>query len=262
MNINRFVLPAMTAVFFIFTTISMVHAQQFAKIKLNNNSYIKGNIVQGFDSTGIILKINGTTSRLPMSAVKHIKLRSEWNNPASYQAGINDQSTYLGGFSQFEKGYFHSVGLGILSGNQFTGFTASVINGYRFYPLLQAGIGINYNKYEHITTVPIYAEYRCFPKELKFAPYLFTQLGYGLRVEDNNNTTAFETYDSRGGLYWGVGVGYQINFYETAMGFSIGYSNQHTKTEYTTPEFWGTNTIEFSEKRMMGRMDIKICLVF
>ncbi len=253
-------LPILLAVIFLFCG-SLSFGQQYARIKLKNNTYLKGNIVQGIDSTGVILLINGVTSRIPMNKIENIKFQPNKKTNTSSQ---NDENHRIenGNYAQFEPGYYHSVGVGIISGNDYSDFSASVINGYSFHPLLNAGVGLNYNRYENITTLPLYAEYRGYPKKLKLAPYFFSQLGYGFRVENSSNN-GFESYDSRGGLYWGAGVGYQANFLETTIALSVGYSNQETHTKFDSPQYyWGASTFEYSEKRNMGRIDVKLNFIF
>ena len=255
------ILPYFMAVFFLLIGSSQSEAQQFAKINLKDRSSLKGNIVQGFDSTALILNMNGTITRLPIDNIKSIRFKSNWNREMAEDFSDNGKVIVNDNYPQYEPGFYHSMGIGLLSGNDYGDFSATMVNGYRFHPMLQGGIGVNYNRYEYITTVPIYAEYRGFPKKLKFSPYFFTQLGYGLRVEDSA-PQGYENYKSQGGLYWGAGAGYQVNFVETALALSIGYSNQSTKTEYGEPRFWWSSTTEFSESRKMGRMDIKLSVIF
>ncbi len=255
------ILPFLMAVFFIIFVSGQSRAQQYARINLKDRSSLKGNIVERFDSSAVILNINGTITRLPINNIRSIRFKSNWNREIAN--GFNDKAQVIvnNNYPQFEPGFYHSIGIGLLSGNDYGDFSATMVNGYRFHPMLHGGVGINYNRYEYITTVPIYAEYRGFPKKLKFSPYFFTQIGYGLRVEDSA-PQGYENYKSQGGLYWGAGAGYQLNFIETALGLSVGYSNQSTKTEYGNPAFWWSSTSEFSESRKMGRVDIKLCVIF
>lgn len=242
--------------------VNQVNAQEYIVIKLHDLTKFKGRILSSFDSTGVLLSIEGNPLLVKYDQIRTIRFKS---SSKPYDQGKRNGRDE---FAQFEKGYYHSIAIGLISGNDNSDISATIVNGYKFHRFLHAGIGVNYDRYENMSAIPIFLEGKGYVKKGKFVPYYFAQLGYGFTVEDRQNNYYAE-YDSKGGFYWKFGVGYQINFYKTAMAFSVGYGNQKTRSEYVTnyyqpwlSSYYYGDPIEVSEKRSMRRVDVKISLLF
>ncbi|GEM_PF-2272383 len=246
---------------------STSQAQSFAKINLRNYTKLKGNILQSFDSTGIILSVDGTPMHIPYSQIRTIKLN--YKKRDEFKAFRDQIASEDYSFPQFEKGYYHSIGLGVISGSDYSNLSASLVNGYKFHKHLHTGLGVNYDRYDRFSAIPIYAEAKGFVKEGKFVPFYFGHIGYGFTVEDSRDEYYNESFESTGGLYWKIGLGYQVNFYKTALALSIGYGNQNSTSEYLSnyyypsySSYWPGPPTEVSEKRSLRRVDVKINLLF
>ena len=247
--------------FIIFTFTEKASAQEYISLKLDNLAKFKGYILESFDSSGINLIVKDVPIFIKYDHIRSIRLRS---GSAKNKEMMNENFE----FRQFKKGFYHSAGLGLISGNGYSDISASIVNGYKFNKYLNAGLGLNYDRYENMSAIPIYAEGKGYMMTGKFVPYYFAQLGYGFTVEDNHGNY-YSEYDSQGGIYWKVGVGYQINFYKTALAFGIGYMNQNSKAEYFGNYYyaqpWSSYYAppeEITEKRSLRRVDVKINLVF
>lgn len=158
-----------------------------------------------------------------------------------------------------ETGYFHLSELGIQVGNNDYDangtFTIHTVNGYTFSPYLMAGLGIGYDSYGSVATLPIYAHLRGIIVDRKVSPFYFAGVG-GSWAWATDETSQINYERTRGGLFVHGGLGYQINLARSAIHFVGGYKLQQTNFAYTF-QGWQSET-EIEEKRTIRRVTITL----
>lgn len=235
------------------------HAQvnQKAKIVLKNGIKINGGIVDSFDDKW--LKVNIDSSNIILIRYDHIKkiVFKGNNNPI----GDSEELSALQSSLNIES-FYHEFRGGLLIGEENTSFTVQTINGYQFSKYLGTGLGLGINKYGNYITLPIYATVKGYLYDKKVSPFYYGDIGYGFAWQSNKNENMFELDNVQGGLYWQLGLGYQVNFHNSAMTFTLGYSNQDSKAEYTYFSGWDINSVKVSERRILRRFALSIGFLF
>ncbi len=228
-----------------------------AKIVLKNGIKIKGGIVQSFDDSK--LKVTLGDSNVFLIRFDHIKKISfqgygevsdnfgeKLNNPPSLKI----------------ESFYHEIKGGLLFGEDNVGVSLQTINGYQFSKYLGTGLGIGINKYGNYLTMPVYATIKGYLSDKKVSPFYFGDVGYGFAWKTNKNEDQFELNNVTGGLYWQIGLGYQINFYNSSMVFSLGYINQDSKADYIYYRPWDIDDVEISERRILRRFAFSVGFLF
>lgn len=157
--------------------------------------------------------------------------------------------------------FYHELRGGLLFGDENVSGTINTINGYQFNQYLGTALGVGMNKYGNYITLPIYASIKGYLKDQKVAPFYFGDVGYGFAWNSNNAEDAFVVENVKGGLYWQVGAGYQINFYNSSLVLSLGYINQQSSADYTY-RYWAVDGVEVSEKRLLRRINFSVGFLF
>jgi hypothetical protein len=230
---------------------------QQAKIVLKNGIIIRGGIVDSFDDSKLQVRID--SSNIILLRYDHIKKISFKGNG---KTGVDSKEILALQPSLNIESFYHEIRGGLLIGEENTSFTVQTINGYQFNRYLGTGLGLGINKYGNYLTMPIYATIKGYLFDKKVSPFYFADLGYGFAWQTNKNENMFELDNVQGGLYWQVGLGYQINFLNSAMVFTLGYSNQDSKADYTYYRGWDISNVEVSERRILRRFAISIGFLF
>lgn len=235
------------------------HAQenQQVKIVLKNGIKINGGIIGSFDDKRLNVKID--TSNIIAVRYDHIrKIVFKGNSKAEI---VSEELVALQPSLNI-KSFYHEFRGGLLIGEENTSITVQTINGYQFNKYLGTGLGLGVSKYGNYITLPIYATVKGYLYDKKVSPFYYGDIGYGFAWQSNNNENVFEVDNVQGGLYWQLGLGYQINFYKSAMTFTLGYSNQYSKAEYTYFQGWDMNSVKISEERILRRFALSVGFLF
>ncbi len=241
----------------IFTSESEAQETKQVKIFLNNGVKISGAIVDSFNENVIRILINNQTEpvQLKYDYIRKIKFKGN--------GFINDEFSekikYMPGLEI--KQFYHDLKLGALFGDEYVNVSAQTINGYQFNQFLGAGVGAGVNNFENYTTLPLYASLKGYIMDKKVSPFYYGDIGYGFAWGRNTNSDYYRLDNVQGGLYWQIGIGYQINFYQSAMVFSIGYMNQKVSGDYTY-ENWGLSDLEISEDRILRPITFSVGFSF
>ena len=101
-------------------------------------------------------------------------------------------------------------------------FSFQTVNGYRFSPLIFAGVGVGVDLFATETLMPIFGSVRGdLLKKGDFIPYYFADFGYGLNLTSNPDIRY------KGGAAFAAGVGFKINLIsEKGFLVSFGYRFQ------------------------------------
>lgn len=227
------------------------------KIYLNNGAKINGAIVDSFDENFINIRLETQTEpiRLKYDHIKKIKFGSY----GSANKALNEKIGYSQGLEL--KRFFHDVKLGGLFGDEYVNVSFQTVNGYQFNKFLGVGLGAGVNNFEYYTTVPVYASVKGFLMDKKISPFYFGDIGYGFAWDRDNNQDVMALENVHGGIYWQVGVGYQINFSSSAMAFYLGYLNQKVGADYAYYN-WGVGNVDVSEERTLRPITFSVGFTF
>ena len=156
-----------------------------------------------------------------------------------------------------QPGYFHLTELALQFGsNDYeANVTPSIhtVNGYAFSPHLMTGLGLGWDHYGSVATLPMYLSVRGIITDRKVSPYYFANAGVSLAWPTDDLPDI--DYDrTQGGLYLHGGLGYQINLIRSALLLSVGYKLQKTDFAYDLTTWEGDTHIE--EKRTIRRLTI------
>ncbi len=233
---------------FLFFVFAEAQAQERIKLSLKNSTTIKGLLLHRFDSAGVLVKSpgEGVVQRFDYSQIRRIKV---YGTPPAFKT----PSSYGSSVSFYDRIYHH-ISLGVLFGSTDDNFSMQVINGYSISKYLDAGLGVGYDEHTHASLLPLFVEVKGHLGSRKVMPYVFTHLGHNFVVGHGGSMPA--EYDTQGGLFFRAGAGYQVNFWETALTFSLAYSHQRHQREF---ELWDTF---IQEKFFLNRVDFKIGFLF
>ena len=247
------------ALFFLFAINVNAHAQinKQAKIVLNNGTRIKGAIVESFDSNRLKINIyESDTISIRYDHIKKIRFKEYGKINDDFEYKLSNQPSLK------TESFFHEIRAGLLIGDENTSGSLQTINGYQFNKYLGTGLGIGVNKYGNYLTLPIYATVKGYLFDKKVSPFYFADIGYGFAWKSNNNEDMFELTDVQGGYYWQLGLGYQVNFYNSSLVFTLGYINQDSKADYIYYRPWDVDNVEVSERRILRRFSLTVGFSF
>lgn len=101
---------------------------------------------------------------------------------------------------------------------------------YLFKPHLQAGIGLGYDSYGNIKTLPIYGELRADLSETRLIPFFMSRIGYAWGQSPSHSRNI-------GGTMWQLGFGLKILLHHSkAFNILLSTHNQYFKWEYTNTQ--------------------------
>lgn len=227
------------------------------KIVLKNGIKVKGAILKSFDDNKLVVDVDGSEPiMIRYDHIKKITFKGNGTISTDFNEKIsNEPSLKINSF-------YHEFRAGLLFGDETTGVLLHTINGYQFNKYLGTGLGIGVSKYGNYITLPIYTTVKGYILDRKVSPFYFGDIGYGFAWRTNKNQDLFELEDISGGLYWQVGLGYQINFYKSSLVFTLGYVNQGSKAEYIYRRPWDIDDVEVSEKRILRRFAFTVGFLF
>jgi hypothetical protein len=228
-----------------------VHGQvnKEVKVKLKNGVKINGGIVKSFSGEFLELDVSGSENLiLKFDHIRSISFRNYGHLRDNFSEKLKEPPTLK------INSYYHELKAGLLFGEENVSGSINTINGYQFNKYIGTGLGVGLNKYGNSITLPIYAQAKGYLFDRKVTPFYFADIGYGFAWHTDDNDQIFQVEDMKGGLYWQAGLGYQINFYNTAMTFSLGYVNQRSSIDYYVYDHWSVNPVEVSEHRIIRRI--------
>ncbi len=238
---------------------SVAQNDKQAKITLKNGNIIKGGIIGSFDSTRLKVKIDDSNIIL----IKYDHISSI--NFSGYGNANGDFNEKPGNPPSVKtESYYHEIKGGVMFAEENLDVSLQTINGYQFNKYLGAGLGLGINKYENYITMPIYLQLKGYLYEKKVSPFYYGDIGYGFAWNTNKYDNNFEIVNVNGGLYWQLGLGYQVNFHSSSMIFTLGYISQNTSAEYIDSRPWmrNNNDVDISEKRILRRIAFSVGFLF
>ena len=237
---------------------SIAQENRETKVYLKNGIKIKGAIVESTNNAAISIRIE---SHIDPVVIKydHIK-KIKFKGYGYLNEDIDQGIATAPGLKT--SSFFHEIRGGLLFGDENVDVSAHTINGYQFNKYLGTGLGVGINKFGNYVTLPIYANIKGYLMDKPVSPFYFGDIGYGFAWDTNKNKDFYIVEDVQGGLYWQLGLGYQFNFYNSALVLSLGYLNQQSSADYTTYGWWSTGDIDVSEKRLLRRMNFSVGILF
>lgn len=205
--------------------ISFSHGQDYGQkveVRLKNTSIIKGYITDSLTDGSIRIAVSDQTElaidSADISEVAFIKGKGD----DRYKTFSNRHLIK----SEIDPGLYHQLFAGLSIGEDEFNGSLGIINGYRINKNLAIGLGLNYDRYDQISTLPIYLQPKWYVRNEKSSLYYFIDLGYSIGWENDESTAMNENREVKGGLMGQAGVGYQVNFSKSALHFTLGYKLQ------------------------------------
>lgn len=237
--------------------VTYAQADKQVKISLINGVKIKGAIVESFDEDKLKVKIdNGNSLLISYDRISNIKFKGYGTINNKFKKRLENPPALK------TKSFYNEVRGGLMFGEEALNVTVQSINGYQFSKYLGTAIGIGVNKYGNYVTMPFYTQIKGYLSDKKVSPFYFGDIGYGFAWKTSKNEDQFELDNLQGGLYWQLGLGYQINFYNSSMTFSLGYVSQDSKAEYVYYRPWDIDDVEISERRLLRRVVFSVGFLF
>lgn len=228
------------------------------RILLKNGVKIKGALVESFDEDKLKVSIDSSSNLLviPFDRINNISFKGYGRINDKFKKRLeNPPSLKVNSF-------YNEIRGGLMFGEDALNVALHSINGYQFSKYLGTAVGIGVNKYGNYVTMPLYAQIKGYLSEKKVSPFYFGDIGYGFAWKTSKNEDQFELDNLKGGLYWQLGLGYQINFYNSSMTFSLGYVSQDSKAEYVYYRPWDIDDVEISERRLLRRVVFSVGFLF
>lgn len=161
------------------------------------------------------------------------------------------------------KGFYHETDLGILggevnvSGPNNINFSVHTINGYRFKPWLQAGLGVGLDFQPNLHIVPFYLNIGGDIGRSKVVPLYFMNFGYSYAEE--REVEDFEVFnDVDGGKYFHLGGGLKIKLNQMAMSVKMGYKLSDVQTSTTFVDWLGRDSWNTTVDRQIRRFTVTV----
>jgi hypothetical protein len=228
-----------------------------AKIVLKNGNKLVGGSITAFDEKTLKFSIDDQDDILiRYDLIKKIHFKGSGNIDDDFADKIGSKPTLK------TKSFYHQLEGTLLFGQENTSVGLQTINGYQFTKYIGTGLGVGLNKYGNYVTLPVYAQIKGYLLEQKVSPFYFGDIGYGFAWKSANADDYFDVMNVTGGLYWQLGLGYQINFYKSSMTFSFGYINQDSRSEYTYLRPWDIGDVEVTERRILRRVAFSVGFLF
>ncbi|MGF1635673.1 MAG: hypothetical protein ACFCUU_01270 [Cyclobacteriaceae bacterium] len=232
-----------------------------AKIRLKNYTILRGYIEEPWYEGPLRLIISPKTSIMVDSTdIYSVKLKMQSPNGGFYS--VRNTKIQTSDYAT-KTGYFHHAFGALLIGEEHTSGSIGMINGYKWNERFAMGLGVNYDRYEHQSTLPLYIQPRYYVLNKTVSLYSFADLGYAIAWQNNSSEVeGLSNHNVNGGLMGQLGIGYQINMPKSAINFTLGYKIQQTSVEYefdATPAWvsWRPvtmQTMHVKEDRMLRRV--------
>ena len=161
------------------------------------------------------------------------------------------------------KGFYHETDLGILGGEvnvsqaNTVNFSVHTINGYRFRPWLQTGLGVGLDFQPNLHIVPFYLNVGGDLGRSKVVPVYFMNLGYSYAEE--REIGDFEVFqDVDGGKYFHFGGGLKLKLSQMAMSVKVGYKLSDVQTSATFVDWLGRDSWNTTVDRQIRRFTVTV----
>ena len=161
------------------------------------------------------------------------------------------------------KGFYHETDLGILGGEvnvseaNTVNFSVHTINGYRFRPWLQTGLGVGLDFQPNLHIVPFYLNVGGDIGGGKIVPVYFMNFGYSYAEE--REIGDFEVFqDVDGGKYLHFGGGLKLKLSQMAMSVKMGYKLSDVQTSATFVDWLGRDSWNTTVDRQIRRFTVTV----
>ncbi|WP_224996582.1 hypothetical protein [Cesiribacter sp. SM1] len=223
-----------------------------ARVVLMNGDVLNGQISERWSGGNLYLYLSEKTFvQIDSSDIRKVKqeqLNGQKLENSFRNAGIR------GAYGK-QQGFYHHSFAGLSFGEDETGKSLGMVNGYRFNKLFALGLGVNYDRFEQASVLPIYLQPRLYVKNDKLSLYAFSDLGYSAGWQNKGVNNDFLEMRVKGGLMGQAGIGYQLNFARSALSFTLGYKLQQMEVH---SEVYYYQFIESGEQPIRAKtMDIK-----
>ena len=132
--------------------------------------------------------------------------------------------------------------------------TIHTVNGYIFNRYAKLGVGVGYDSYPDINTVPLYLNIQGDVLKGKITPVYSFGIGYGIAGAKDREFGQIS--DASGGLFYQPSVGVMFNGISNSFVVALDYKHQVTQLEYND-WWWGG---ELTETRTFRNLAIKLGL--
>lgn len=246
------------------TAATLASAQEVYKYKarvvLMNGDVVNGRLSEPWAGGTLKLYISENTI-LEINSSDIRQLKQEQLNGKKSQLSL-DHKSGRGAYATHE-GFYHHAFAGLSFGEHHTSPGFGMVNGYRFSRLLSLGMGVNYDRFEQASALPIYLQPRLHIKNDKLSLYCFSDLGYSLAWQNKGISNETLAVNTKGGLMGQAGMGYQLNFKKTALNFTLGYKLQKLAVHSEMYNFFQiqpggdmqpSKILDVQEKRLVRRV--------
>ncbi len=266
-------------ILFIFSVLSLcgnIHYaqaqhQRTVRILMADGTSMMGVITECTEIKRLTFLVNGDSSNTVTISMDQVVLMDfglppkAWENEIS-ESGLSGLKEKKAIVENSERVY-HSISLGLLFGEDETNYFLGVESGLRMNDHFAVGLGLNYDNYDIISTVPVFVELKGYLHDNKVAPYYFVGAGYGFGwLNEPMDEFLISNEKIRGGLFGHTGLGYQVKGNALSYVFRLGYKIQKTKISYQyNPEPWRSSLpvlTDVAEKRMFRRLFFSVSAIF
>ncbi|MDZ7604469.1 MAG: hypothetical protein U5K79_02545 [Cyclobacteriaceae bacterium] len=182
------------------------------RVFLKNGAKIEGAIIGSFDDSRLYFTVNGDDSiAMKYDYIRKIKFKGKGTAFSEFDEKIASIPSIK------TDAFYHEFRTGLLFGEEDVSFAVHTLNGYQFNQYLGTGLGIGLNTFGDYLTLPIYATVKGYILDRKVSPFYFGDIGYGFAWRNNNNSAFYQVNNLKGGYYWQLGLGYQVNFFNSAL---------------------------------------------
>jgi hypothetical protein len=221
------------------------------KVVLKNRQVVRGYSFEPWLGGRLRLQLaSATFAEIDSADIQKVSQQA----PGSSQTFLTfRQKRHAGEYGQ-HRGFFHHVFIGPSFGERDLNLSMGLLNGYRFDDRYALALGVNYDRFARVAALPIYLQGRAYLINERVSFYTFADAGYSPAWENKSWSTALETFTSSGGLLGQLGLGYQVNYYKSALTFGLGYKIQKLHNQY---EFYQYQyTADWSNPTLVKYMDI------
>jgi hypothetical protein len=237
-----------------------------ARIKLQNGQVVKGFISGCTDDGRMQVDFQKSPAvTIGLDDIRKIKFLDGYAHAA-------DSTIGLAAYDPLKIGkFFHQLDVGLQLSSENTDYALHIINGYQFNQFLGTGLGLGMEQYGDFTTLPLFAQVRGYLRNHRVTPFYHGSVGYGFAWYDNPDNVNEVEFETKGGLYWEIGVGYKVHFKPLSLLFNLGYKQQVTVRDFESPHYYapwssfrapGSDSMEISEKTTFRRLSFGVGVLF
>ena len=218
------------------------------RVQLRNGSVLRGEIIKNSVDDLLVIRLTDSLD-VKLSYDQLVSIKSK---------GFR----YRTGYPVNERGYFNFTTIGLIlqrsnSGDPVVGEpTIHTVNGYIFNRYAKLGVGVGYDSYPDINTVPLYLNIQGDVLKGKITPVYSFGIGYGIAGAKDREFGQIS--DASGGLFYQPSVGVMFNGISNSFIVALDYKHQVTQLEYND-WWWGG---ELTETRTFRNLAIKLGFQF